>query len=103
MSVKFKSVGLGGLAAALTLQCMAPAQDDGLGRQAQAIFAESCYGCHGAGQQMGNLRLDTNPGKAVIPGNSAGSLLMKRITGAGGLAQMPMGGCASVHREDRRY
>jgi mono/diheme cytochrome c family protein len=92
MSVKFKSVGLGGLAAALTLQCMAPAQDDGLGRQAQAIFAESCYGCHGAGQQMGNLRLDTNPGKAVIPGNSAGSLLMKRITGAGGLAQMPMGG-----------
>ena len=93
MSVKFKSVGLGGLAAALMLQFMAPAQDDGLGAaRRQAIFAESCYGCHGAGQQMGNLRLDTNPGKAVIPGNSADSLLMKRITGAGGLARMPMGG-----------
>jgi cytochrome c553 len=91
VSVKVKSVGLGGLVAVLMLQFMAPAQDGNLGRQAQAIFAESCYGCHGAGQQMGNLRLDTNPGKAVIPGDSANSLLMKRITGAGGLARMPMG------------
>jgi Protein of unknown function (DUF1549)/Protein of unknown function (DUF1553)/Planctomycete cytochrome C len=91
--VKFKSVILGSLVAGLTLQFMAPAQDD-LGRQAQAIFAESCYGCHGAGQQMGNLRLDTNAGKAVIPGDSANSLLMKRITGSGGLARMPLGGTA---------
>ena len=93
MPVKFKSVSLGGLAAVLALQWLAPAQED-LGRQAQTIFAESCYGCHGAGQQMSNLRLDTNPGKAVIPGDSANSLLMKRITGAGGLARMPMGGAA---------
>src|SRR5580700_6636592 len=93
VSVKFKSVSLGGLVAVLTLQWMAPAQDD-LGRQVQAIFAESCYGCHGAGQQMGNLRLDSNPGKVVIPGDSAHSQLMKRITGAGGLARMPMGGAA---------
>src|ERR1700678_4541946 len=89
MSVKFKSVGLGGLVAVLSLQWMAPAQDD-LGRQAQTIFAESCYGCHGAGQQMDNLRLDTNAVKAIIPGDSANSLLMKRITGAGGLARMPL-------------
>src|SRR5580692_13070417 len=86
-------MGLGGLVAVLMLQFMAPAQED-LGRQAQTIFAESCYGCHGAGQQMGNLRLDSNPGKTVIPGDSANSLLMKRITGAGGLARMPLGGAA---------
>ena len=70
ISVKFKSVSLGGLVAVLMLQWMAPAQED-LGRQAQTIFAESCYGCHGAGQQMGNLRLDMNPGKVVTPGDSA--------------------------------
>jgi hypothetical protein len=93
MSVNFKSVALGVLVAVLTLQWMAPAQDD-LGRQVQTIFAESCYGCHGAGQQMGNLRLDTNAGKAVIAGDSANSLLMKRITGAGGLARMPLGSAA---------
>src|ERR1700727_2745775 len=85
ISMKFKSVGLGGLVAVLTLHWMAPAQTD-LGPQGQNIFAESCYGCHGAGQQMGNLRLDANPGKTVIPGDSANSPLMKRITGAGGLA-----------------
>jgi hypothetical protein len=89
--MKFNSVALGGLVAVLMLQWMAPAQDD-LGRQAQTILAESCYGCHGAGQQMGNLRLDMNPGKVVIPGDSVNSLLMKRINGAGGLARMPLGG-----------
>jgi mono/diheme cytochrome c family protein len=94
MSVKIKSVGLAGCAAAVALQCVAPAQDQDLGRNAQTIFAESCYACHGPGQQMGNLRLDTNAGKVVIPGDSANSLLMKRITGAGGLARMPMGGAA---------
>jgi cytochrome c553 len=92
MSVTFKSVSLGGLVAVLALQWMAPAQDAGLGPQAQAIFSESCYGCHGAGQQMAGLRLDTNPGKVVIPGDAANSLLMKRITGAGGLPRMPLGG-----------
>jgi hypothetical protein len=92
MFVKLKSVVLAGLVAGLASQRMAPAQDADLGRQAQAIFAESCYACHGAGQQMGNLRLDSNPGKTVSPGDSANSLLMKRITGAGGLARMPLGG-----------
>src|ERR1700722_19866628 len=91
--MKLNSAVLGALVAVLTLQWTAPAQNDP-GRQVQTIFAESCYGCHGAGQQMGNLRLDSNPGKVIIPGDSANSLLMKRITGAGGLARMPMGGAA---------
>ena len=41
---------------------------------------------------MGGLRLDTNPAKAVIPGDAVNSLLMKRITGAGGLPRMPLAG-----------
>jgi hypothetical protein len=94
MSVKIKNVALAGCAALLALQWVAPAQDEDLGRKAQTIFAESCYACHGPGQQMGNLRLDTNASKVIVPGDSANSLLMKRITGAGGLARMPMGGAA---------
>jgi mono/diheme cytochrome c family protein len=67
MPGKIKKVGLSGCVAALALQWIAPAQDEGLGRKAQAIFAESCYGCHGPGQQMGGLRLDTNAAKVVVP------------------------------------
>src|SRR5579863_1050406 len=91
MPVKIKSLALAGCASLLALQWAAPAQDDELGHKAQTIFAESCYGCHGSGQQMGNLRLDTNAVKVVTPGDSANSLLVKRITGVGGLARMPMG------------
>lgn len=81
-----------GAAGALALYGMTPADDEDLGPKAQAIFAESCYGCHGPGQQMAHLRLDTGVAGVVSPGDSAGSLLMKRLTGAGGLARMPMGG-----------
>ena len=91
MSVKIKSVGLAAGAAVLLCAWLAPAQDEEAGRKAQAIFAESCYGCHGPTQQLGNLRLDTNAAKVITPGSSANSVLMKRITGAGGLARMPMG------------
>jgi hypothetical protein len=62
-----------------------------LGRQAQAILAESCYGCHGPGQQMAGLRLDTGARAVVTAGHSADSLLIKRVTGVDGLARMPMG------------
>src|SRR3954462_9183602 len=64
-------------------------------REAQATLAASCYGCHGSQSQMGGLRLDTRPAalaKAIGAGNASGSLLIKRITGTGGLARMPMGG-----------
>jgi len=91
MSVNIKSVFVAGCVAALLLQWKAPAQDDSLGRQAQAILAESCYGCHGPGQQMTGLRLDTGVAAVVTPGHSADSLLMKRVTGADGMARMPMG------------
>src|SRR5437016_1390166 len=66
-----------------------------LAREAEATLAASCYGCHNAQLQMGGLRLDSRPAalaKAIVAGNSSGSLLVKRITGSGGLARMPMGG-----------
>ena len=90
MSVNIKNVVLAGCVAAVILQWKAPAQDDALGREAQAILSESCYGCHGPGQQMADLRLDTDARRVVSPGHSADSLLMKRVTGADGLARMPM-------------
>ena len=51
------------------------------------IFESRCHSCHGAEKQKGGLRLDAkNPalaggddGKAIIPGNSAHSLLVKKI------------------------
>ncbi len=70
MSARIKSVALAGCVAALVFQWRVTAQDDSLGRNAQAILAESCYGCHGPGQQMGGLRLDTDARKAITPGHA---------------------------------
>ena len=64
-------------------------------RDVQQVFAESCYSCHGSQVQMAGLRLDSRAGavaKVIVPGDPAKSLLVQRITGAGGMAQMPMGG-----------
>jgi hypothetical protein len=79
---------------ALAVCPIAPAQDEDLGRKAQAILAESCYGCHGPGQQMGNLRLDTGAARVVVAGKPSESLLLKRVNGEGGKPRMPMGGAA---------
>jgi hypothetical protein len=93
MSVNIKNLALAGSVAVLIFifQWRAPAEDDSLSRQAQAILSESCYGCHGPGQQMAGLRLDTGVAAVVTPGHSAESLLMKRVNGADGLSRMPMG------------
>lgn len=68
-------------------------------KNVEPIFAAKCYACHGPSQQTSGLRLDDRTaayaggygGKVILPGNSAGSLLLKRITGADGLKAMPMG------------
>ena len=90
MAVKLKWVGFG-CAVALAVYRTAPAQDEDLGRKAQTVFAESCYACHGPLQQLGNLRLDKDASNVVVAGKSADSLLLKRITGAGGKPRMPLG------------
>ncbi len=64
----------------------------------QPIFRASCIGCHGPGKQMARLRLDSKrlalqggiSGKAIVPGNSEDSLLMKRILGHGDEPRMPL-------------
>ncbi|MBI4907044.1 MAG: PSD1 domain-containing protein [Acidobacteria bacterium] len=60
------------------------------------VLKESCVGCHNEKQQAGKLRLDTLAGltKVVVPGKSAQSLLLERLTTADPKSRMPMGGPA---------
>src|SRR3954462_4747548 len=70
------------------------------GRDVQPILKENCYECHGRSQQMRGLRLDRRRdalpnriganGARVIPGNSSGSILYRRLTDEAG-SQMPPG------------
>src|SRR5207302_7101096 len=65
----------------------------------QPILKDHCVECHGPSQQMRGLRLDrrrdTMPnrvganGARIVPGNSAGSPLYRRVSGAQYGAQMP--------------
>ncbi len=69
-------------------------------RDIQPIFESQCVACHGAKKAAGQLRLDGKAsalkggisGSSIVPGNSKASLLLTRILGEGGQAQMPMGG-----------
>ncbi len=53
------------------------------------IFETKCNQCHGSEKQMNGLRLDTRQpafeggesGPAILPGNSAGSLLYRKLLG----------------------
>jgi hypothetical protein len=64
------------------------------------IFQQLCVKCHGGDMVMGKLRLDSETavlrggvsGPAIVPGNSAQSLLIKRILGVTDAPRMPMGG-----------
>ncbi len=55
------------------------------------IFDQSCTKCHGEQKPKGHLRLDSlegalkggEDGKVVLPGNSAGSMLVHNIAHAG--------------------
>jgi len=87
----------GKLATLLLLFCallaISPGQTD-VAHEAQAILAESCYGCHGDKVQSAGLRLDTREAataKAIVAGDAAHSPLIARITGAPNVTRMPMG------------
>ena len=70
-------------------------------QQVHAVFASRCLVCHSQEKRSGGLSLATysdvlnggRSGAAVKPGNSAGSLLVQRITGSGA-TRMPLGGPA---------
>lgn len=61
------------------------------------ILAARCYSCHSALRQQSGLRLDTaalllkggHSGPAIVPGNSAESLLIEKITGVLGTRMPP--------------
>ncbi len=65
----------------------------------QPILTKNCQGCHQGGAAPADLRLDTAAsllqgsisGKVVVPGRSAESLLMQRITETSGI-RMPLNG-----------
>src|SRR4051812_24676557 len=67
-------------------------------RDIQPIFAERCNSCHGEDEQEGQLRLDAKAivlrggksGRLLAAGDSAGSLLIKRLAGQGGGKRMPL-------------
>ncbi len=77
-----------------------PPQEVDFERDVQPILKKSCFGCHGAGQQLGGLRLDAKStaftggvsGPSVKPNHAEDSPLYVRIAGLGDQARMPMGG-----------
>ncbi|MEW6304128.1 MAG: DUF1553 domain-containing protein [Verrucomicrobiota bacterium] len=66
----------------------------------QPLFAQNCYECHGPKKQEANFRLDSKSvtlrggdlGVAVVPGNSAQSLLIHLVGGLKGDLVMPARG-----------
>lgn len=68
------------------------------------ILSTKCFGCHGPAQQLSGLRLDLRQnamrggdyGVVIVPGDSAGSKLILRLTGAAvGLPMPPTGALSS--------
>jgi hypothetical protein len=66
-------------------------------RDIQPLFAKRCHRCHGVEHREGGLRLDLrrtaqqggDSGDAIVPGSSAKSRLISRVTGAGDDDIMP--------------
>src|SRR5262245_57903036 len=58
-------------------------------RDVETILAANCYSCHGVDKQKSDLRLDRKQsalrggaeGVAIVPGDSAGSPLILRVSG----------------------
>ncbi len=79
-------------------EAQAPPKVD-FARDVQPIFRQHCVECHGPSQQMRGLRLDRRRdampnrvganGSRIVPGNSSASPVYRRLTGEGGVAQMP--------------
>src|SRR5690606_1298985 len=88
------------LAAALLLGGTAAAEESDLDffeRRVRPILVEHCIECHGPDAQENGLRLDRAPelfaggvsGKAIIPGNPGGSLLITAVRYTADDLQMP--------------
>ena len=77
-------------------------------RDVQPILREHCFECHGPSQQMRGLRLDRRRdampnrvganGARIVPGNSSGSALYRRLSGTQSGPQMPPDGPLPTER-----
>ncbi len=69
-------------------------------RQIKPLLKDRCFSCHGGLKQESQLRVDTvaslktggESGPVIIPGDPAGSLLLKAIRGEDGVSKMPPAG-----------
>jgi hypothetical protein len=85
------------LVAALLTPDAAAAPD--FARDVEPVLKRSCLACHGAAAAQGGLSLSTREaalkggvsGPAIVPGDAAASLAVKRLREAPGLPRMPMG------------
>lgn len=74
----------------------------------QPVFEAKCYACHGPEKQLSGFRLDKRQnalrggdyGKVIVPGDSASSKMIDRLTGAKAGMQMPPAGPLEPHEID---
>src|SRR5262245_34595836 len=72
-------------------------------KDVRPIMSQNCFSCHGPEVQQSGLRLDLRQnalrggdyGPVIIPGNSAGSKLIRRVVDGDGGLQMPPTGALS--------
>ncbi len=77
-----------------------PARTVEYARDIQPVLAARCYGCHGPKRHKAGLRLDSprwirkggDGGAVIVPGASANSILIARVSGADGESRMPLRG-----------
>lgn len=75
-------------------------------RDVRPILAANCFGCHGPRQAQSGLRLDLRQnalrggdyGVVIVPGKSAESKLMKRVSGSEAGVRMPPTGPLPEHQ-----
>ena len=79
--------------ASFAQNAVTPKADDSAAEVA-AIFARSCFQCHGPKSQMAGLRLDVKASgmRVIQAGRPEESELYRRIAGQGDQARMPLGG-----------
>jgi hypothetical protein len=90
---------VGGAAVAAILAPLCLAQDVGFNRDIRPILSDKCYTCHGPdkGNRKSKLRFDTEAGAkqdlgghfAIVPGDSAKSEIIRRITAENPAMRMP--------------
>jgi len=95
------AIMMAALGASSIASAQVPAKVD-FGRDIQPLLREHCVECHGPAQQMKGLRLDRRRdalpnrvganGARIVPGDSARSMLVKRLTGTEAGTQMPPAG-----------